>query len=482
MRIPPPPSGYVYTGSVNVPVTNNGTWTLTIGSQPWGQFLASAPYGPVQAYSAEDIVVAGTGLTPGTAYQFVFIGSIDDERTATPVAPMALVTAVNINNAPTVNVSSIGTVGSISNPVTVGSISNSVTVGSVSQPISLASGTVVAIATGTNSIGTVNLASGSTVTLASGGNNIGIISLASGSSVGITGAVTVNGTVSIAAGSAAIGTVSLSAGSAVNITSGTVNIGTVSGNVGVVNPSGSSLAVQRPEALWGTLTFNASSTQNVGPPGGSVPVSDLMLVQITGGACTIEVVGHNSGVVYLPTTAYNANGIPTHIPFSPALDSSVDITCTVTGLGAGGPPVFKVVGRVYPSTVTPVSRTGAPGPTSHATANLVLNGTGGTLNAAITDVYTSVGLGGYNGAVVRIWSVEIAARSGTGGGYAYIGIGNASPGSTIGICSVGTGSDGGQLDKQYEGGLPVQCGLNALTLSTTPQIEAFCTVAYSIDS
>ncbi|HVH77988.1 MAG TPA: hypothetical protein VM782_01240 [Stellaceae bacterium] len=87
-----PGQGYAWTGTVNVPnAIGNEKWQVQVGNAgsglPWGTFLGNSPFGPVQALDSAVISITGTGLTPGTIYTAVLIGSIDPKSSAPTAMP-----------------------------------------------------------------------------------------------------------------------------------------------------------------------------------------------------------------------------------------------------------------------------------------------------------------------------------------------------------------------------------------------------------
>lgn len=71
------PTAAVFTVLVGVP--NLG--------QPWGSWLSTATFGPVQAWGMETVTVTATGLTAGATYQLLFIGVSEDATEAELVYP-----------------------------------------------------------------------------------------------------------------------------------------------------------------------------------------------------------------------------------------------------------------------------------------------------------------------------------------------------------------------------------------------------------
>lgn len=92
LPFPSPGTGYAWTGTVNVPnAIGNEKWQVQVGNAgsglPWGTFLGNSPFGPVQALDSAVISITGTGLTPGTIYTAVLIGSIDPKSSAPTAMP-----------------------------------------------------------------------------------------------------------------------------------------------------------------------------------------------------------------------------------------------------------------------------------------------------------------------------------------------------------------------------------------------------------
>lgn len=83
-----PGQGYTWTGTVNVyNALGNEQWQVAVGGLPWGAFNGYSPFGPVQVEANGVLTITATGLTPGTAYQAVLIGSLDNTANAQPTGP-----------------------------------------------------------------------------------------------------------------------------------------------------------------------------------------------------------------------------------------------------------------------------------------------------------------------------------------------------------------------------------------------------------
>lgn len=80
LRYPAVPVGRVWTGTVAIPSSDpTAIWEITIADQVWANLLGPGPFGPLQAVDGEQIVLDGTGLTPGAQQTAILIGADDVE-------------------------------------------------------------------------------------------------------------------------------------------------------------------------------------------------------------------------------------------------------------------------------------------------------------------------------------------------------------------------------------------------------------------
>lgn len=80
LSYPAVPVGRVWTGTVVIPSSDPAAiWEITIADQVWANLLGPGPFGPLQAVDGEQIVLDGTGLTPGAQQTAIIIGSDDAE-------------------------------------------------------------------------------------------------------------------------------------------------------------------------------------------------------------------------------------------------------------------------------------------------------------------------------------------------------------------------------------------------------------------
>ena len=132
---PSPAPGYVWTGTINCAgAPYNAIFTATIGNVSWGNWAGNSVYGPVQAEGGEQLVITMTltaALATAQTFEMCWLGSVDESGMVAPIWPDAnsssqqtqLVGAISANITGG-SLTSVGTVGTITNPVGIsGSVS-----------------------------------------------------------------------------------------------------------------------------------------------------------------------------------------------------------------------------------------------------------------------------------------------------------------------------------------------------------------------
>ena len=85
-----PPSGQTWTGTLQCPgAPATAIFAATIGATQWCDWAGNSIGGPVQCFGdgAQQLVVTGSGLSPGATNEMVWIGSSDTETLTQPVWP-----------------------------------------------------------------------------------------------------------------------------------------------------------------------------------------------------------------------------------------------------------------------------------------------------------------------------------------------------------------------------------------------------------
>lgn len=83
-----PPQGLVWTGTLSCPgAPVNAVFLVSIGGTGWGDWAGNSVAGPVQAYANQQLIVTATGLTPGTSYDLIWLGSSDEPTGIEPIFP-----------------------------------------------------------------------------------------------------------------------------------------------------------------------------------------------------------------------------------------------------------------------------------------------------------------------------------------------------------------------------------------------------------
>ena len=90
-----PPTGLIWTGTLSCPTAPPGSiFQAVIGGTSWGEWGGNSVFGPVQALSAQQLVVTAQGLTAGVTYVLTWIGSSDPTNVVQPIYPSANSTAL----------------------------------------------------------------------------------------------------------------------------------------------------------------------------------------------------------------------------------------------------------------------------------------------------------------------------------------------------------------------------------------------------
>ena len=96
-----PPTGLIWTGTLSCPTAPPGSiFQAVIGGTSWGEWGGNSVFGPVQALSAQQLVVTAQGLTAGVTYVLTWIGSSDPTNVVQPIYPSANSTALVAQTIP----------------------------------------------------------------------------------------------------------------------------------------------------------------------------------------------------------------------------------------------------------------------------------------------------------------------------------------------------------------------------------------------